>query len=430
MDIVEAQDNEGERKIKKNSFFKDIMTLTSGSIVSKVVVGLFSIIIARVYAPNDFGTLSIFTTLIVPATILCTLHYEIAIMLSSDDEEAETVTILCFSITVIFSGILFFILLFLKDQVLRFLGYEALGNLVFLVPLTILSGGLSVAMSSYLNRSQQYKKIAFSSVSNGITSSIMKLSLGWFRSGSIGLVWGYVSGSLASLIVYRRSLVKLVKKIRDEISYFQLKTVAIKFKSFPLILTWGTFAASFSSQFPAFFINKYYGSSQLGMYSLAYSIISLVSAAISDSVSRVVFKKITELYHHKRDLFFKFILKTSIYLILIVVMGLFVIKLSAASAIVIIFGEKWRMAGQLSFPVACVLGVRFIVAPLTNVLSFEEFHLIGVLWKILYMLTLAFVAYNYNGVGVYDFVVLLAFHDACLYTFYYLVILFYAKKVS
>ena len=72
------------------SVFKGMATLALGSGMAKII-GLLSIqVLTRIYSPEDFGLLSVFTAMLLILTPLMTLRYELAVPLPSRDGAAMT----------------------------------------------------------------------------------------------------------------------------------------------------------------------------------------------------------------------------------------------------------------------------------------------------------------------------------------------------
>src|SRR3990172_4827454 len=73
---------------KAASYFNDVMLLISGTTASQIIIVLSYPFITRLFSPEDFGILAVFSSVVgIIAVVLC-LRYEAAIMLPSADEDA------------------------------------------------------------------------------------------------------------------------------------------------------------------------------------------------------------------------------------------------------------------------------------------------------------------------------------------------------
>src|SRR5690554_432400 len=85
-------------KIKKSrsaeaSIFKNMAKLTAGTGLAKVIGVLSAPIITRIYLPEDFGVLSIFTSVIALIVPLGILRYSLALPLPKNDGLATNIAV-------------------------------------------------------------------------------------------------------------------------------------------------------------------------------------------------------------------------------------------------------------------------------------------------------------------------------------------------
>ena len=79
----------------KSHFSRDILTLVTGTTIAQIITILASPVITRLYGPEAFGLLAIFTSITSIISVIICLRYEPAIMLPKSDEEAANVFGLC-----------------------------------------------------------------------------------------------------------------------------------------------------------------------------------------------------------------------------------------------------------------------------------------------------------------------------------------------
>ena len=76
-----------------NQFFRDTLILVGGTISAQVIVLLASPILTRIYSPEEFGILSVYSAILAFFTIFASLRYELAIPLPEKKEAANHILI-------------------------------------------------------------------------------------------------------------------------------------------------------------------------------------------------------------------------------------------------------------------------------------------------------------------------------------------------
>ncbi|MBF6615098.1 MAG: oligosaccharide flippase family protein, partial [Candidimonas sp.] len=90
-------------KGEAGNVFRGMMTLLLGAGLARIV-GLLSIpILARIYSPEDFGVLALYTAFIAVVVPVMTLRYVQAIPLPKTDVMAFNLFSVCFKLIIIFS---------------------------------------------------------------------------------------------------------------------------------------------------------------------------------------------------------------------------------------------------------------------------------------------------------------------------------------
>ena len=90
----------------KGEFFKNVVTLMTGTIAAQLFTVAVSPILTRLYTPADFGVFALFTAMNAVLSIVAAARYETAIMLPRDDGDALNIVVLSGVITLIFTTLL------------------------------------------------------------------------------------------------------------------------------------------------------------------------------------------------------------------------------------------------------------------------------------------------------------------------------------
>lgn len=72
------------QKQMKHRFIRALSVLIAGSAVSSIILLCITPILTRLYTPEDFGVLSIFTSILYVLMIIVSLRYEAALVLPKE----------------------------------------------------------------------------------------------------------------------------------------------------------------------------------------------------------------------------------------------------------------------------------------------------------------------------------------------------------
>ena len=76
-------------RAKRNSFLRNVAILSSGTIISQIIVIAASPFLTRLFPVESFGILQLFTSYMVISAVISTGRYELAMGLPSKDTDAR-----------------------------------------------------------------------------------------------------------------------------------------------------------------------------------------------------------------------------------------------------------------------------------------------------------------------------------------------------
>src|SRR5690554_2779748 len=96
------------RALTVEGFFRNVLILAGGTMISQIIVLASLPILTHLYSPADYGTYSVFTSVIAMLLMVVSLSYEYAITLPEADKEASTILrlslFLCIGVSIL-SGV-------------------------------------------------------------------------------------------------------------------------------------------------------------------------------------------------------------------------------------------------------------------------------------------------------------------------------------
>jgi len=404
----------------KSEFSRNVLTLMTGTTIAQAIPIVISPILTRIYTPEDFGVFALYMSLVAFISIIITARYEMAIVLPKNDEDAINILALSFLIMIVIIILTTFIIIFFKDNILNLFNAQSVGNLLYLVPISLFLAGLNQIFNYWSNRKEYFKNISSAQIFQSIGIGITQPTFGYFAIYG-GLIFGNMIGRAISSFVYVDKFLKndkdLIFKIDKNIMIKNMK----KHKDFPLVNSLHAFSDIIRTSGSIMLISSFFGSSILGFYTLSLRVLQVPVSIIGSALGQVLYQKFTAIHNNNEPLY-PYVKK--------VIIGLFIVSLPlftilyfiAPQLFAFLFGEKWRVAGEYSQILVPYLFMNFLVSPISSIPVIlekqKEIFYISLFGNILFLI--AIVIFNR-----YDFLITLAIISISQFIFYSYVIYWY-----
>ncbi|MDY0841959.1 lipopolysaccharide biosynthesis protein [Acinetobacter radioresistens] len=356
----------------QGGFLKSIMLLVSGMVFAHAITVLALPFITRLYSPEDFSRLAVYTSLLGIFSVIACLRYEIAIPLPETDCEAERLLIISIFNSFIFSTFLFFILFVFSNQIKYLLGSGYFTEITWLLPLGVFATSLYSAYKFWCTRVKDFKAIAHTKIQQSISSIVAQLTLGWLGMTSIGMLIGqflYNGAGVISLI--RKKGLFLKHQI------FQLKETYKNYIQYPKYSVGEALFNTAGVHLPILIIAAA-ESKEAGYLLLASKIMVIPMVLIGTSVSQVYYAHASE--ENKKNNLRNFTFSCMKKLLFLGFFPLLLIGILAPFSFSLFFGYEWERAGELVAWMTPWFIMQFIVSPVTMV-----FHISGLQKKALFL---------------------------------------------
>ena len=413
-------------KLLKSEFNRNVLTLMTGTTIAQAIPIAITPILTRIYTPEDFGVFALFIAI---ASIFGTIvngRYELAIMLPRKDEDAINIFALGFIITFVISLILLILVLVFNNYFVNLLDNKEIGVWLFFIPITVFLIGLWQLLNYFNIRKKQYRDIAKATIIKTIVLSTVQLSIGLIKSGVTGLISGQIISQLFANTKLLSNIIK-DKVLISKISKKKIISLAKKYQDFPKHDAPAALSNTAASVLPLILLPKLFGLAMGGYFFLAHKMIAIPSALIGKSISEVFFQEMSV----KKNMRFKcwpFFIKTVKHLLFIALPISFFIVLFGPYLFQIVFGEQWKISGEIARYLAIVFLFKFVVSSVSSMLSVSGYIKKGAFWKYLYLITsLSIFTFSMLvGLKFFEFLLLFTIHEIVLYLIYFYLI---AKSV-
>ncbi len=346
-------------RIANNPFFKSVLILMGGSVLSQVIPFLASPALSRIYTPEHFATFTLFLSTVNILGVITSLKYDLAIVVARE-EEAPSVFWLC----LLLSGGLMALLFLLAPVFIALMPSLSEGHgvgWVYMVPLSVFLTGLFSALDFYNLRLNRYRTITQANIVRSVISAAVQIVLGLMGFGVYGLMVGQLLAYLAGDMVLMRKLAPHVAKP----NFKQMAGMARMYKSFAKYTMPGTLATTLSYNSVSYFLTAFFKPAELGYYALINQVLSAPLTVISGAVGNVFLKKSSDEAAHSRMTAKTFSSVTRVLTLLSV--PVFTILFVFATPIIRIFlGEQWLPAAAMVRALIPMFLARFIITPVSS----------------------------------------------------------------
>ncbi|GBU28556.1 hypothetical protein R84B8_02116 [Treponema sp. R8-4-B8] len=356
----------------KNIFLKNVLMLTGGAVLAQVINFLLSPVITRLYTPEDYGILSVYSSILGLLVIISSLKYEFAIVIADNDETAINIVGLCLAVLLCIISIIIIILFFAGSIILIKLKYDLIIQYKYFIPLGVFLLGLYNIFSQWAYRRKNIKSISKTKFTQALFNNVIKIFLGFGKFKATGLILGTIAGESAGLSTLSIPFFRDDYHLLKEIKWHKIKYCAKRYINFPLFTSISQLFNQAGLLLPSLLILSLYDGKTAGFYGLANTVLNLPMILIGNSIGDVFYteaasfgrndpKRLKEL---SNKLFKKLFIMGLIPLIILLAGGPFLFGL--------IFGKSWIESGYFARIMAIIIFSRLIFMPISRLYSIFE----------------------------------------------------------
>jgi O-antigen/teichoic acid export membrane protein len=408
-------------------------TLATGSIAARVI-GLAAIpILTRIYSPEDFGTLAVFSSLVALLTPFFTMRYVLALPLPRRDGMAINLFVLCSGLLLCMSLITALLILKYGEDLLAVASMELLVPYIWLILLALIGGSSYEIMTSWALRKQAYKPIATTTVVQGLVGNFVKLLLGFLAIKPLGLLIGHVISTCGGTFALSRQFKLDFIKNWHFVSFSKVKWVACRYKSFPIYRLPSQVLLGFSTQAPLLFFVAIYGAYDTGQLSIALTAIALPLSILGQGVSSAFYAETAKIGIKYPDQLIEITKAVTMKLFIFSIAPALVLFFGGEYIFSIVLGENWKLGGFFASTLSIYLVAQFVTAPVMNIFNILEkqgvYLVINIIRSIL-MALIFLVFANLFGLDSQQIILLYSISMSLFYFGIYAFLVYELKKLK
>lgn len=397
-------------RFNQSEFYKNIASLFTGMLIARLVPFAFATVIARLYAPSEFGIFVLYLTIASLVSIVATGKFEKAIILAKTNREKQLVVNITQKIN---TGVSLLTLIPVIALLLLWkMPKEQLYHILLLPFYTYFFSSIQILRNIYISQ-QKFTTLSVVEISRAIATGILQCL--FFIFPSVGLFTGVVLAQTATFLFFAMKTNE-VKYLRGGLLTQRERVIARRFIKFPKYSIVSEVMNFLSSQLPVLLFKPFFGDKMLGLYSFSHRYISSPVQLLSISISSVFIQEASSLNHSPSK---QAALSFSLYKKQIV-LGLFpflILALWGEQLFTLFFGADWSFSGFLAQLISPWLFAVVVGSPLSAMLIVKEKQNVSMWYNIL-LLCARIISLCVGGLIYNDIVIAVALFSATGFVFF------------
>ncbi|MBX2957451.1 MAG: oligosaccharide flippase family protein [Cyclobacteriaceae bacterium] len=335
------------RIFPEGRFVHNLAVTITGNAAALALGLIFTPFIARMYGPAAYGAFSLFMAIINNVSPLVTLQYPTGYVTIKDDNDFYKMVQLTVAVIVFFVTLSGLVVFTSGEFLVKFFEWQAIAKFLWFIPLYLFLIGVDSMLSGWIIRLKEFKRSAFGKIISTFASKLATLLFGFFvRVDAAGMIIGNgIQFPLDSLARLSRTMRSQLVQITRRISLVDTQRLFVAYRAYPLFVTTGLLLSNFSNQLPVYIISFYFGQTTLGLFALAFSLVSMPMNVLISSSTTVFLQKAAELQHDTPEQLAPASLRLYKRLFLISSLSLSVLSMISLPLFLFLFGETWRGSG-------------------------------------------------------------------------------------
>ena len=354
-----------KKRLQDNRFFRAVFSLASATAAGQLILLLAMPLLTRLYTPDEFGVLAVFTAVMSVILVISSMRYEFAIPLPRSQQSAQTLLFLALVINAGVAVVSLVLIAFLNEEIARLSGIPELAGYLWLLPVVIFCAGSYKAFNYWAVRKQQYTSIARTKVLQSFANVITQITTGFFGFGALGLILGQLAGQAAGAFRLARGT-DWSAMLHRRVDKPRVLALLRKHKRFPIYDVPAAFVNAMSTQLPNLFLAALFNPVVAGSYMLAERVLSMPMALLGQAVGQVLFG--SSRAAGDSGTMYRMALRAIFGLTLVVIVPALVVFFFAGDLFVFIFGANWYEAGQYAAWMIVGLSAQFVYSPVSLLL--------------------------------------------------------------
>jgi len=366
---------------------RSIGVLVGGAVVAHGITMLAMPVNTRLYTPEDFTVLSVFSSLTLILTPIACLRFDAAIVMPASEHDAANLLVVALLANAAVSTLLVVVMLALPDSAYRLLNVSALMPYLWLIPPTVFIAGAYGALQAWYLRERRFAAIARSRAGQSAVAAGTQITLGYSGVGPLGLILGQALNYGVGFVTLLGGMLVRHRSALGTVNWSQMAAVFRTYDRFPRYSVWEALANGLSNSAPLVIIAAMASGPEAGYLALSLFVLQAPLALLGNAIGQVYLSGAPQA--HREGRLDTYTAETLIGLMRAGSGPLLFAAIASPALFGLVFGTSWERSGVLVAWMAPWFFLQFLASPICNALHVSGhqktmmiFHLFGVVVRV------------------------------------------------
>lgn len=356
----------------RHGFVRSVSVLVGGTAFAQALMVLVLPLLTRLYTPEDFSVLAVYSSILGIVSVAACLRLEIAIPLPQRDEDAANLLALALCSSAGVAGLSALIVVLFPVQIVALVAQPKLLPYLWLLPLGILLSSSCAALQFWTTRKKRFSVIAKTHLTQAIGGAGTQAGLGWASIAPLGLLLGQMISSGAGIFQLVRDALKNDRGALRLIHWSDMKRMFREYDRFPKYSTVESLANNAGTQLPIIIIAALALGPEAGFLVLTMRVMQVPVGLIGGAVAQVYLSRAPDEF--RAGTLDKFTLNVLGGLIKAGVGPLLFVGIVAPPMFSLVFGKQWERAGELVVWMTPWFVFQCVSSPISMVMYVRTWH--------------------------------------------------------
>lgn len=354
----------------RQGIVKSVGVLVGGTAFAQALMVLVLPLLTRLYTPEDFSVLAVYTSILAIISVTACLRLEIAIQLPQQDGDAANLLVLALCSSAGFAGLSALIVALFPSQIITLVAQPKMAPFLWLLPLGIWLSSSYAALQFWTTRKKRFVIVAKTRMTQAVGGAGTQVGMGWAGVAPLGLVLGQMINSGAGIYGLARDAWKNDRIALKSVTCAGMRRTFCEYERFPRYSTLESLANSASIQMPIIVIAALAAGPEAGVLLLASRVMIAPMALIGNAVSQVYFSRAAD--ELRAGTLGEFTASITGGLVKTGVGPLLFIGIIAPVVFPMIFGAQWQRTGDIVAWMTGWFAMQFLASPISMALHITE----------------------------------------------------------
>ncbi|MGQ9645225.1 MAG: lipopolysaccharide biosynthesis protein [Thermodesulfobacteriota bacterium] len=336
-------------------------------------------LLTRLYNPEDFGVVAIYTSSLSILLVLSSMRYEWAIPIAKDQESATHLLSLCLIILSGFSLIIGFGIWLGQNQIRQWSVISTIRPYLWVLALGFFGAGAYQVLNAWAVRERDFDALAKTKITQSVSGSAVQIGVGLVKGGPLGLLLGSLLSQAAGIETLAFLLWRRHKGVLRKISWAGIRGVASRYYKFPLLSAGSSLLNVAGLQLMPILLATVYGSTVVGWLALSQQVLSIPKTFIGNATAQTFWGEASYLIKEDakglQSLFYEVTKRLLTLSLLIILIGVI-----SPAVFGWVFGkQRWEMAGIYALYLIPMFMTQFVASAVSHLIVHELQH-----WQLLW----------------------------------------------